>query len=84
MLTLNTSKGLQLSPTRTNPPVQVFYEEFGELMMEQPVIGLDFQTWLPVAIVPYILLLSFNLFNRWAELRRAGDVPWRCAAFAYG
>ena len=48
--------------------MQVFYEEFGELMMEQPVIGLDFQTWLPVAIVPYILLLSFNLFNRWAEL----------------
>ena len=40
--------------------MQVFYEEFGELMMEQPVIGLDFQTWLPVAIVPYILLLSLT------------------------
>lgn len=54
--------------------MQVFYEEFGELMMEQPVIGLDFQTWLPVAIVPYILLLSFNLFNRWAERPGAENV----------
>ena len=67
-LTLITNKTLQLSPRNQSWPVQVFYEEFGELMMEQPVIGLDFQTWLPVAIVPYILLLSFNLFNRCAEL----------------
>ncbi|DBA73319.1 hypothetical protein WJX77_000394 [Trebouxia sp. C0004] len=45
-----------------------FYAEFGELMMRQPVIGLDFQSYLPTAIVPYILLLVFNVFNRFAGL----------------
>ena len=33
-------------------------------MMRQPVIGLDFQSYLPIAIVPYMLLLVFNVFNR--------------------
>ncbi len=44
--------------------MQAFYAEFGELMMRQPVIGLDFQSYLPTAIVPYMLLLVFNVFNR--------------------
>ena len=44
--------------------VQAFYAEFGELMMRQPVIGLDFQSYLPIAILPYMLLLAFNVFNR--------------------
>lgn len=44
--------------------MQAFYAEFGELMMRQPVIGLDFQSYLPIAIVPYMLLLAFNVFNR--------------------
>ena len=34
-------------------------------MMRQPVIGLDFQSYLPIAIVPYMLLLVFNVFNRY-------------------
>ena len=34
--------------------------------MRQPVIGLDFQSYLPTAIVPYMLLLVFNVFNRYA------------------
>ena len=46
--------------------MQAFYAEFGELMMRQPVIGLDFQSYLPIAIVPYMLLLAFNVFNRYA------------------
>ena len=46
--------------------MQAFYAEFGELMMRQPVIGLDFQSYLPTAIVPYMLLLVFNVFNRYA------------------
>ncbi len=45
--------------------MQAFYAEFGELMMRQPVIGLDFQSYLPTAIVPYMLLLVFNVFNRY-------------------
>lgn len=48
--------------------MQAFYAEFGELMMRQPVIGLDFQSYLPIAIVPYMLLLAFNVFNRY--------MPW--------
>lgn len=48
--------------------VQAFYAEFGELMMRQPVIGLDFQSYLPIAIVPYMLLLAFSVFNRYAAL----------------
>ena len=32
--------------------------------MRQPVIGLDFQSYLPIAILPYMLLLAFNVFNR--------------------
>ena len=63
--------------------VQAFYAEFGELMMRQPVIGLDFQSYLPIAIVPYMLLLAFNVFNRYAALppHRAHNVShvhgWR-------
>ncbi|KAL3146885.1 hypothetical protein ABBQ38_014857 [Trebouxia sp. C0009 RCD-2024] len=45
-----------------------FYAEFGELMMRQPLIGLDFQSYLPIAILPYMLLLAFNVFNRFAGL----------------
>lgn len=44
--------------------MQAFYAEFGELMMRQPLIGLDFQSYLPIAILPYMLLLAFNVFNR--------------------
>ena len=47
--------------------MQVFYSQFGELMMRQPVIGLDFQSWMPLAIVPYMLMLVFNVFNRCAH-----------------
>eukprot|EP00884_Botryococcus_braunii_P007317 jgi/Botrbrau1/16587/Bobra.0068s0018.2 len=42
----------------------VFYREFGQGMMRQPVIGLDFTTYLPLGLVPYVLLLSCNAFNR--------------------
>ena len=34
----------------------VFYREFGAIMMEAPVIGLEFTRYLPVVIVPYALL----------------------------
>ena len=33
-------------------------------MMHQPLIGWDFTTYLPAALVPYIVLLIFNVFNR--------------------
>lgn len=59
--------------------VQAFYAEFGELMMRQPVIGLDFQSYLPIAIVPYMLLLAFNAFNRYARhVRKACALSYIC------
>lgn len=48
--------------------VQVFYEEFGRLMMSQPVIGFSFTTYAPIALVPYVILLSLNMFNRLAAV----------------
>ena len=53
--------------------LQIFYEEFGVLMMHQPLIGWDFTTYLPAALVPYILLLVFNAFNRVASLFTRSD-----------
>ena len=50
---------------------QVFYVEFGKLMMRQPVFGTEFATFAPIALVPYILLLVFNAFNRVAAVRSA-------------
>ena len=37
-------------------------------MMRQPLIGWDFTTYLPVALVPYVLMLLFNAFNRVASM----------------
>lgn len=34
----------------------VFYQEFGEIMMRAPVIGLEFTRYLPIALVPFVLL----------------------------
>lgn len=34
----------------------MFYDEFGRIMMNAPVVGLDFTRYLPVIIVPYALL----------------------------
>ena len=34
----------------------VFYHEFGEIMMRAPVIGLEFTRYLPLALVPFVLL----------------------------
>lgn len=56
-----------------NCAVQVFYEEFGILMMHQPLIGWDFTTYLPVALVPYMLMLVFNVFNRVASMFTRSD-----------
>ena len=44
--------------------LQVFYHEFGELMMRQPVIGFEFTTYAPLVLVPYVILLALNVFNR--------------------
>lgn len=41
----------------------VFYDEFGRIMMNAPVIGLEFTRYLPVVIVPYALLQVFGVFN---------------------
>ena len=43
------------------------------LMMHQPLIGWDFTTYLPAALVPYMLLLVFNVFNRIASLFTRSD-----------
>lgn len=48
------------------PCTQVFYQEFGSLMMRQPLIGFEFTTYAPIVLVPYIILLVFNVFNRMA------------------
>lgn len=34
----------------------MFYQDFGEIMMNAPVIGLEFTRYLPVALVPFVLL----------------------------
>ena len=44
-------------------------------MMRQPVIGLDFQSWMPLAIVPYMLMLVFNVFNRYNAQMLASSFP---------
>ena len=36
------------------------------LMMHQPLIGWDFTTYLPVALLPYMALLACNALNRLA------------------
>lgn len=46
-------------------------------MMHQPLIGWDFTTYLPVALLPYMLLLMCNAFNRLA----AACVPARRMEF---
>ena len=46
----------------------MFYEEFGVLMMHQPLIGWDFTTYLPAALLPYMGLLMCNAFNRLAAV----------------
>lgn len=51
----------------------MFYEEFGVLMMRQPLIGWDFTTYLPAALVPYMLMLVFNVFNRVASMFTRSD-----------
>lgn len=48
--------------------MQVFYDEFGRLMMDQPLIGFSFTTYAPAALVPYVLLLMLNVFNRIAAV----------------
>ena len=34
----------------------MFYHEFGAIMMRAPVIGLEFTRYLPLALVPFVLL----------------------------
>ncbi|KAK9820676.1 hypothetical protein WJX74_004847 [Apatococcus lobatus] len=51
----------------------VFYEQFGKIMMEQPVIGTSFTTFAPLLIIPYTALLVFNVFNRVASFFTWGD-----------
>lgn len=46
--------------------MQVFYQEFGSLMMRQPLIGFEFTTYAPLVLVPYVILLVLNVFNRMA------------------
>lgn len=36
------------------PALQVFYDEFGALMMRQPLFGLGFTTYAPLALLPYM------------------------------
>ena len=36
------------------PLPQVFYDEFGALMMRQPLFGLGFTTYAPLALLPYM------------------------------
>ncbi|CAL8470464.1 g10006 [Coccomyxa elongata] len=72
-LAFNFMAGIALPPSKAYSPGRdvtdtVFYQEFGVLMMHQPLIGWDFTTYLPVALVPYMLLLVFNVFNRVASM----------------
>eukprot|EP00887_Chlorella_sp_A99_P006959 scaffold2.g6959.t1 len=50
----------------------VFYDVFGRLMMKQPLIGLQFTTFAPALLVPYMLVLACGCFNRLSALFRRG------------
>ena len=36
-------------------PAQVFHDEFGALMMRQPLLGVGFTTYAPLALLPYMV-----------------------------
>ncbi|EIE18799.1 hypothetical protein COCSUDRAFT_45246 [Coccomyxa subellipsoidea C-169] len=75
-LAFNFMAGIALPPSKSSGrdvTETVFYEEFGVLMMRQPLIGWDFTTYLPAALVPYMLMLVFNVFNRVASMFTRSD-----------
>ncbi|PSC73983.1 LMBR1 domain-containing 2-like protein A [Micractinium conductrix] len=51
----------------------VFYAEFGQLMMRQPLIGWQFTTFAPALLVPYMLLLASGAFRHAASLFKRGE-----------
>ncbi|EFN53506.1 hypothetical protein CHLNCDRAFT_136844 [Chlorella variabilis] len=51
----------------------VFYSEFGQLMMRQPLIGWQFTTFAPVLLVPWVLLLASGVFGHLMALFKRGD-----------
>ncbi|CAD7701732.1 unnamed protein product [Ostreobium quekettii] len=50
----------------TEPDLETteFYRVLGSKMADAPVIGLQFTTYMPLVIVPYIVLVYFRVFNR--------------------
>ncbi|KAI3424225.1 hypothetical protein D9Q98_009581 [Chlorella vulgaris] len=59
--------------TRPDVTSTVFYEEFGQLMMRQPLIGWQFTTFAPVLLVPYMLLVASGVFSRVMTMFTGGD-----------
>ena len=60
----------------------VFYDEFGRIMMNAPVVGLDFTRYLPVIIVPYALLQVGALNPEPFPLSLTGPCTLTCNPFA--
>lgn len=38
----------------------MFYDEFGALMMRQPLLGVGFTTYAPIALLPYMVCRPFR------------------------
>ncbi|KAL4424193.1 hypothetical protein ABPG75_001494 [Micractinium tetrahymenae] len=51
----------------------VFYQQFGQLMMRQPLIGWQFTTFAPALLVPYMLLLASGVFRHAVGLFKRGE-----------
>lgn len=46
----------------------VFYKDLGKPMAEQPIFGTNFTTYVPIILLPYMVLVVFNVFNRLAGI----------------
>ena len=51
------------------PALQVFYDEFGALMMRQPLFGLGFTTYAPLALLPYMAGPLLGIACAWSQNR---------------
>lgn len=49
-----------------DPDIQetAFYQDLGRPMAEPPFLGKRFTTYVPIALLPYMVLVVFNVFNR--------------------
>lgn len=62
----------QAAPSRTaflppHPQQMVFIAKMGSAFQDVPILGQSFNTWFPLLLVVYVLLLTFNLWEQCAS-----------------